>query len=61
MACIVRVGSFETIGTTHDIIQNWIKEHPYEIDGPVRKIYRKGDWITENPDEYVAGIQYLIK
>ncbi|WP_374700058.1 hypothetical protein [Fusibacter sp. 3D3] len=27
----------------------------------MREIYHKGDWITENPDEYVTEIQYLLK
>lgn len=61
VACIVHIGSFQTIGMTYGIIQNWIKENQYESDGPVREIYHKGDWITENENEYVTEIQYLLK
>jgi effector-binding domain-containing protein len=61
MACIVHNGSFSTISKTCNTILNWIKENGYEIDGPVREIYHKGDWVTNDPNEYVTELQIPLK
>lgn len=61
MACVVHNGPFETIVQTYRTIVKWIEENGYEIDGPVREIYHKGDWVTDNPQEYVTEIQFPLK
>jgi effector-binding domain-containing protein len=61
MACIVHNGSFKTISQTYTAISKWVKENGYEVDGPVREIYHKGDWVTNNPEEYVTEIQFPLK
>lgn len=60
MACIVHNGSFTTIGKTYETMYEWISENKYSICGPIREIYHKGEWATENPDEYVTELQFPI-
>lgn len=61
MACIVHNGPFETIAQTYTAIIKWIEENEYEVEGPAREIYHKGDWVTDNPQEYVTEIQFPLK
>ena len=48
-ACVIHQGSFETIGSTFEAFFKWIKENNYTVNGPLREIYHKGDWATDNP------------
>lgn len=61
MACIVHNGPFQTISQTYKTMSKWIEENRYEIDGPAREIYHKGDWVTKNPEEYITEIQFPLK
>ncbi len=61
MACIVHHGSFSTISKTFDMLFEWMKQNSYQADGPIREIYHKGDWATNNPDEYITEVQVPIK
>lgn len=61
MACIVHHGSFATIGKVFEELFDWIKQNNYAINGPLREIYHKGDWATNNTEEYVTEIQVPIK
>lgn len=61
MACIVHIGPFSTIGKTIDTLFEWLKHNDYLADGAVREIYHKGEWATDNPDEYVTELQIPIK
>jgi len=61
MASIVHHGSFATIGKAFEDLFNWIKNNNYVIDGPLREIYHKGDWVTANQEEYVTEIQVPVK
>lgn len=60
MASVVHHGSLDKIGETYKAISEWIKENNYRIDGPVREIYHKGDWATNNSEEYVTEIQFPL-
>ena len=60
MACVVHQGSFNTIGETYKAINQWIEKNNYKIDGPVREIYHKGEWETNNPEEYVTELQFPL-
>ena len=57
MACVVHHGSFNTIGETYKAISQWIEKNNYKISGPVREIYHKGEWVTNNPEEYITELQ----
>ena len=61
MACIVHNGPFSTIGKTFDTLFEWLKQNKYVADGPIREIYHKGDWLTDDPNEYITELQIPIK
>lgn len=61
MACIVHHGPFSTLGKTFDTLFEWIRQYNYVADGPIREIYHKGDWVTDNPNEYITELQIPIK
>lgn len=57
MACIVHKGPFATIGETYKILFDWVSSNGYIKVGPVREIYHKGEWITDDPNEYITELQ----
>lgn len=61
MACVVHKGPFSTIGETSRALFEWIAENRYSVIGPVREIYHKGDWVTEDTSEYVTELQVPIE
>ncbi len=61
MACIVHNGPFSTISKTCDTLFEWMKQNNYLADCPIREIYHKGEWATNNPDEYITEMQIPIK
>ena len=60
MACIVHNGPFPTISGTYTKLYDWLEQNHYKAGGPLREIYHKGDWITNNPDEYITELQVPI-
>lgn len=61
MACIVHHGPFATIGKTSEALFGWIRQNGYNAQGPMREIYHKGDWATDNPDEYITELQMPLE
>ncbi|MBH1942510.1 GyrI-like domain-containing protein [Mobilitalea sibirica] len=61
MACIVHKGPFSTIGKTFDALFSWIKENGYSKIGPIREIYHKGEWETNDTNEYITELQIPIE
>lgn len=57
LACIVHEGPFSTISKTNVALFRWIMQNGYRAEGTIREIYHKGDWATDNPDEYITEIQ----
>lgn len=60
MACIVHVGPFSTIGGTYRALFDWLRQNGYTPKGPLREIYHKGDWATDDPAEYVTELQIPV-
>ncbi len=60
MACIVHKGPFSTMYKTNEALFDWIRQNGYTKKGPMREIYHKGEWITEDPEEYITEIQVPI-
>lgn len=60
-ACAVHIGPFSTIPETYGTMYRWVKENGYSLSGPIREIYHKGDWATDNPKEYVTELQFPIE
>ncbi|SEQ87971.1 effector-binding domain-containing protein [Virgibacillus subterraneus] len=61
MASIVHTGSLSTIGETSNTMHKWSSDNGYSTNGPVREIYHKGDWLTDNPDEFVTELQFPVR
>lgn len=61
MACVVHEGPFQTLHMAYNAISAWIEENSYEIIGPQRELYLKGEWITNDPNEYVTEIQFPVR
>ncbi len=61
MVCIVHKGPFSTMGKTCDALFAWIKQNGYKIGGAIREIYHKGDWVTDNQEEYITEMQVPIE
>ena len=61
MACVVHNGPFSTINKKFDMLFEWMKQNNYSADGSIREIYHKGDWVTNNPEEYITELQIPIK
>ncbi|ELS01326.1 transcriptional regulator, effector-binding domain/component [Xenococcus sp. PCC 7305] len=58
MASIVHKGSFATIEKVYDILENWIKDNNYQINGSLREIYIVND---QGGDNSVTEIQYPVE
>lgn len=61
MVCIVHKGPFSTIAGTYKALYDWIRQNNYKISGPLREIYHKGEWITDDPQEYITELQVPIE
>lgn len=61
MACIVHKGPFSTIGKTYGILFDWISNNGYLKCGPAREIYHKGEWATDDVNEYITELQCPIE
>ncbi len=61
MVCIVHQGPFSTIPKTYETLYDWIRQNGYKMCGPIREIYHKGEWITDNQEEYITELQVPIE
>ncbi len=61
MACVVHKGPFSTIGKTFEALFAWIRENGYTPSGPLREIYHKGDFATDDENEYITELQVPVK
>lgn len=61
MATVVHKGTFQTLHMAYNAISKWIEENRYEIVGAQRELYLKGDWLTDDPNEYITEIQFPVR
>lgn len=61
MACTVHEGPFQTIGKAYALLETWLREGGYLMDGPLREIYHKGDWATDDPNAYITELQVPVR
>lgn len=61
MACVVHKGPYQTLHMAYNAISKWIEENRYEIIGPQRELYLKGEWITSDTNEYITEIQFPVQ
>jgi effector-binding domain-containing protein len=61
MATVVHKGAFQTLHMAYNAISKWIEDNRYEIAGAQRELYLKGEWLTDDPNEYITEIQFPVK
>lgn len=61
MACIIHKGPFSKIEETYKMLFDWVSKNGYVKCGPVREIYHKGEWVTDDPNEYITELQCPIE
>ena len=60
MASVIHQGPYQTLNMAYTAVFKWIEENGYEITGPQRELYLKGEWITEDTNEYITEIQFPV-
>lgn len=61
MACVIHKGSISSICDTLRKLQDWIECNQQKIAGPLRKIYHRGVWDTQDPEEHVTELQIPLQ
>ncbi len=71
MACVVHVGSYESMGRAFNLLLRWIEENGYEIAGPIREVYLRFGadnvgyhlpdvYLADRPAEFVTELQLPV-
>lgn len=60
MATVVHQGSYENLHLAYNAISKWIEENGYQIAGAPRELYLKGEWLTNDPNEYITEVQFPV-
>lgn len=61
MACVVHVGPFGTLAMAYGALEKYIQQNGFEAAGAARELYLKGEWATEDPNEYVTELQLPVR
>lgn len=60
MACVVHKGPYTSLSMAYGAISKWIAENGYRIIAPPRELYIKGEWITDDPNEFITELQFPV-
>jgi DNA-binding transcriptional MerR regulator len=60
MACAVHKGPYEELHLAYNAISVWLEENQYQITGPVRECYLKGNWDEPSPTQWITEIQFPV-
>lgn len=61
MATLVHEGPYQTLHAAYNAISKWIEDNDYEIIQPPRELYLKGEWATEDENEYITELQFPVR
>lgn len=61
MACVIHKGPYSMLHLAYNALSKWIEENKYEIIGPNRELYLKGEWLTSDPNEYITELQFPVR
>ena len=61
MACIVHLGSYDTIGEAYNWLMTWIEANSYCLCGPNREVYVQGPEPGSDPSTYVTEVQIPVE
>lgn len=60
MACTIHKGPYESLHLAYNAISVWLEENQYQINGPVRESYLKGNWDEPDPSQWITEIQFPV-
>ncbi len=60
MATVVHKGTYQSLHMAYTAVCKWIEENGYEIIAAPRELYLKGEWITNDPNEYITELQFPV-
>lgn len=59
MACVLHFGLYETMGSVHRVIVDWVDQNGYKIAGPAREVYLSHEFNMPS-SKYITEVQYPI-
>lgn len=60
-ACVVHKGPYSALSHAYEALSVWIEEKGYEIAGPQRELYLKGEWDSEREEDYITELQIPVE
>jgi len=61
MACVVHRGPLSSIDSDLHKLNEWMTRNQWEAAGPLRNIYHRGVWNTQNPEEHITELQIPLQ
>ena len=61
VASMLHHGSYANIDDTYIALSRWIVERGYNIIGPAAEVYLRSMGDTQNPDELLTEIQFVVE
>jgi effector-binding domain-containing protein len=60
VARVLHIGPYEELGVAYEALNAWIREHDYEVAGPVRERYLNGPDTVKTPEGYRTEIDMPV-
>lgn len=60
IACATHKGPYGELHLAYNAISMWLEENQYQITGPVRECYLKGNWDEPDPKQWITEIQFPV-
>lgn len=60
MATLVHKGPYQNLHLAYTAICKWIEDNGYQITQSPRELYLKGEWVTNDPNEFITELQFPV-
>lgn len=60
MACVIHKGPYESLHLAYNAVSVWLEKNKYQITGPVRECYLKGNWDEPDPNQWITELQFPV-
>ncbi|MDF2592412.1 MAG: transcriptional regulator MerR family, partial [Clostridia bacterium] len=57
----VHKGPYTALSLAYGAISKYIEDNGYEVIAPPRELYLKGEWITNDPNEFITELQFPVR
>ncbi len=61
LVSVIHTGSYEQLYLAYKDAMTWIAENNYEVIGPERELYLKGEWNAKDVSEYVTEVNIPVR